>query len=371
MTTPHTVPGRVSIVIPAYNCAATVAATVESCLAQTHPDVEIIVVNDGSTDATAQVLAGFGASIRVLDKRNGGVAASRNVGTRAATGEFILWMDHDDLMQPERAALQVAVLRADAALRLASSDFSAFSNPSADFEASHIASYYSAVHRLGGIDRLYTDSHWFDHAGKPWRVRSGDIYEHLISGNFVHPPTVMVRREAFDRVGYFDESLTYNSEYDLIFRIARTGRVAYVDAALLRYRRSETQLSHGTAGGRIPLETVRVLERVRREDPETYARRRALFRHRLAVQYTDAADLIGPSDRLRALRLLAKGLGCELLPLPAMHALARIVTPRFMVVAAKRVWRAVAAAAPVVLPIPWADDLPAAAELQSLLSLLG
>lgn len=362
------VPGRVSIVIPAYNCATTVAATIESCLAQTYRDVEIFVVNDGSNDRTAEVLRTFGQKITIIDKSNGGVAASRNVGTVTASGEFVVWMDHDDLMAPDRVRLQVKVLTSDPSIELVSSDFSAFTTVEADFEHSHIASYYSAVRRLGGLDRIYSQARVIEEGTVPgdqaFTVRSGQIYESLLSGNFVHPPTVMVRRSVFDRAGYFDETLTYNSEYDLVVRIARVGCVAYIDAPLLRYRRSETQLSHCPAGGKIPLETVRVLEKVRRDDPAMYASHSSLFRHRFAEQFIDAADLIGPSDRLRAFRLLIRGLRYKLLFSAALHALGRIVVPRFAVKALKRMWRNVALAFPLSFTFVEEESLFSAIEMK-------
>lgn len=250
-STPN-IPGLVSIIVPAYNSASTVAATIESCLAQTYKEIEIIVVNDGSKDKTSDVLRSFGQKIIVIDKNNGGVAASRNVGTHAARGEFVAWMDHDDLMVPDRVQLQLDVLRFDTSVGLVSSDFSAFTSVEVDFESSHIASYYSALHRLGGLAKIYSQTRVMCESRKlgdpALTVHSGWIYEPLISGNFVHPPTVMLRRSICAQVGDFDESLKYNSEYELIVRIARIARAAFIEAPLLRYRRSETQLSHG--GGR-------------------------------------------------------------------------------------------------------------------------
>lgn len=342
------VAGKVSIIIPAYNCAHTVDATIESCLAQTYGNIEIIVVNDGSTDNTAAVLQTFGRKIVVINKKNGGVAASRNAGVRATDGEFVMWMDHDDLMAPERVRLQVEVLLSDQSIGLVSSDFSAFITADSDFESSHIASYYSAVARLGGLEKIYSQSRVFAAAVRtgdpPILVREGWIYDSLLSGNFVHPPTVVVRRCLLDQVGECDETLRYNSEYDLIVRISRVARAAYIETPLLRYRRSETQLSHGGAGGKIALETARVLEKIRLEDPALYNRHPALFRHRLATQFINAADMIGPSDRVHAFRLLLRGVRHKLLVGAALRAFVRIIAPRAVVKAIKRVWRGLATA---------------------------
>jgi hypothetical protein len=133
--------------------------------------------------------------------------------------------------------------------------------------------------------------------------------------------------------------LKYNSDYDLILRVARIGSFAIVDAPLLRYRRSATQMSHAAAGGRIPIETARILEKIQTEDPDVYARHQSLFRLRMAESLIDAAHSIGPDDRSRALRLLIRGVRLRPIVGDALYAFARIIVPRFVVVGVKQVWR--------------------------------
>ena len=106
---------RVSVVIPAYNAANFIRDTVDSALAQTHRDLEVIVVNDGSTDDTLNRLQPYGSRIRVLDLANGGVARARNTGVKEATGSWIAFLDADDLWRPEKIERQLA--NSDAPLR--------------------------------------------------------------------------------------------------------------------------------------------------------------------------------------------------------------------------------------------------------------
>ena len=103
-------PVTVSVVIPAYNAEACLAATLESVLAQTRPADEIIVIDDGSRDHTAEVARSFGDRIRYIPQTNGGIAAARNAGVREAKSEWIAFLDHDDLMLPDKLEKQVAVL---------------------------------------------------------------------------------------------------------------------------------------------------------------------------------------------------------------------------------------------------------------------
>jgi glycosyltransferase involved in cell wall biosynthesis len=353
------VPGRVSIVIPAYNCADTIASTVESCLAQNYEALEIVVVNDGSTDRTGEVLAAFGARIVLVDQRNGGLAAARNSGQRAASGEYVAWMDADDLMMPERIRLQARVLASQPKIGLVSSDFSAFVTPETDIEESHIVTYYDAVSRLGGIGNLYTSVLGEVETGSgSVVVRSGHVYEPLVWGNFVHPPTVMARRTLLELAGQSDETLRYSSDYDLIVRMARTSQFAYLDAPLLRYRRSDGQMSKVHAGERMQLEGVRILEKLRDDDPGTYARLNPVIRRRLAESHIRAADEIGAADRVRALGHLFRGLRWKLLAGPAAMALGRIVTTPALVQSAKHMLRTVGfrwviVACTIMLPDGW------------------
>jgi len=103
----------ISVIIPVYNGANYLREAVESALAQTHPDVEVIVVNDGSNDggATHDVALSFRSRIRYIEKANGGVASALNAGIREMRGDFFSWLSHDDVFYPEKLARQVAHLR--------------------------------------------------------------------------------------------------------------------------------------------------------------------------------------------------------------------------------------------------------------------
>lgn len=338
-TLPPMVPGRVSVALPAWNSEATVASAVESCLAQTWPDVEVVVVDDGSTDDTARVLASFGDRIRLVRQANGGVGAARSAAVAASTGEFVAWMDNDDIMDPDRLRIGVAVLRALPDVQLVCSDFSAFRSPDIEIEASHAATYYSAIPRLGGIAAIFPERFEFPvtEGAAPVTVRVGDVYDMLVEGNFIHPPTVLVRRAALERAGPFDPSLRIASEYDVTVRVARQGRVAYVERPLLRYRRSDSQLSsYTTAAGRIDVETIAVLERLRRDDPGLYERLRDTFRRRFALAHVRAAAGIGTRDRRRAFGLLLASLRYGPAPARFAKAFAKIVVPPSWVAAVKR-----------------------------------
>lgn len=325
-------PPTVTIAIAAYNCAATIAATLDSCLDQSCPDVEVLVVDDGSTDTTPEVLARYGSRIRVVRKPNGGLASARNAGMQAALGRYVAWMDADDLCQPDRLLLQAAVLDAYPEVVLVSTDFSAFRRPEQDEDPLHLTTYYSAPGRLGGLASIYPHADEIEvggaRSGRRFAVRKGRVYDQLLEGNFVHPPTVMFRRSALASAGECDTSLRYSSDYEFFLKLARLGAFALLEAPLLRYRLSESQMSKAAVGGTMQLETIAIMDALRAADPALYQRHRALFDRRYARSYVSAAEAIGASDRPRSISLLWRGLRHRPAAGDAIRALARIALPQ-------------------------------------------
>lgn len=317
----------VSIAIPAYNSEATIVEAVESCLGQSYRDCEVIVVDDGSTDATWERVSRL-PGVKVIRKANGGLASARNTAMREAQGEYVAWMDADDVMHPERIALQVSVLREHPRAVLASTDFSAFRDGEPDFDPSHIGSYYRAVRMARSVDALYDrDAAPVVLHGAPRRVLLGRAYERLVRGNFIHPPTVLVRRGAWDRAGAFDESLRYGCDYDNLLRVARQGDFAYIDAPLLRYRRSPTQLSHAASHGRVHLDTVAILDKLRRDDPQLARREARMFRERYARAFVESSEMSIGAGRARAAALLARSLPFGPSPRDVSRVAAKIILP--------------------------------------------
>jgi glycosyltransferase involved in cell wall biosynthesis len=331
----------VSVVIPVFNGAATIAEAIESCLGQNYPKIEIVVVDDGSTDATAEVLRRFGSAIRVVSQANKGLAAARNAGMREARGEFIAWLDADDIAFQERCAVQVQVLRGFEGVALVSSDFSSFLHNGPELEPSHIGNYYSAAagDRLRKIYSVATTLHGED--GRKWEVLMGNVYPHIVFGSFVHPPTVMLRRQSLRQSGWCDESLRF-PDFDFLLASARQGKFAYIDAPLLRYRYHDDQTSGPKHGPAIHLETVHITEKLRRCDPEFYRANRRKLEERMANCTLLAARQLAPIEKLRALRLMTRSLRHKVIPLDLLRVLFRILVPAFVLPPAKALARKLA-----------------------------
>ncbi len=301
----------VSVAIPVYNGQDTVAHAVRSVLAQTHSNLEIIVVDDGSTDATWDVLQSFGSSIRAIRQPNRGIAVARNTGVEAAQGEFIALMDHDDLCEPERIAAQVKFLGEQPQLVLCGSDFSAFSS-AGPVASSYGATYYSRCSAAaGGVAARYASRGQLDISDcLPTAPTDavivptyfGHIYEEIALGNFVHPPTVLFRRSVLDVVGLFDPAIRSNGDWNWLVKVARVGAVGFIDRPLLRYRLSSTQIS---SSDRALTDALQVAHLICARDPGLSERAPARFRERFGNLYASAANARVETSRVEALRLLA------------------------------------------------------------------
>lgn len=198
-------PPAVSVVIPAYNAAWCVGKAIDSVLAQTFTDFELLVVDDGSTDDTASALARFGKAIRVIRQHNGGLSCARNAGIRASRGEFVAFLDADDWWLPDKLARQVTLMRAQ---------------PTVGF--------VSTAARVENLEGQLLNV-WACTACKgPFLPclfgANGDVAG---SGS-----AVMVRRLLFDQVGGFDESLRSLEDVDMWMRLAAVAGYACIDEPL-------------------------------------------------------------------------------------------------------------------------------------------
>jgi glycosyltransferase involved in cell wall biosynthesis len=193
----------VSVIIPAFNRAWCLAEAVDSVLAQGFGDFELIVVDDGSTDGTAALLAGYGDAIRVLRRENRGVSAARNAGIAAARGDLIAFLDSDDLWRSGKLRRQVA------------------------FFAAHPEALICQT------EELWVRNGRRVNPGKRHRKRAGMIFEPSLDLCLVSPSAVMVRRELFERVGFFDERLPACEDYDLWLRVSCRFPVHLIETPLI------------------------------------------------------------------------------------------------------------------------------------------
>ena len=209
----------VSVIIPTYNRANLVDKAIKSVLSQTYQDFEIIVIDDGSTDNTEEIIRGFkDKRVKYIKKykKNRGISATRNIGIKVARGKYIASLDSDDEWLPDKLDKQIKILQ-------------------------------DGPPELGVV---YSNSCYIDESGKNMnklpkpKKLEGYIYEDLLGGNYVGTPsTVLIRKECFQQVGLFDDLLNAQADWDMWIRIAKYYRFALIKTPLVRYRLHSNQLS--------------------------------------------------------------------------------------------------------------------------------
>lgn len=217
----------VSVVIPCYNAERYIVATIESVLAQDQPEIEIIVVDDGSSDRSVELVRAAFPQVRVAQQANQGVAAARNNGIRLATGEWIAFVDADDIWLPGKLAAQFEQLAANSGCRMNYCAWQVW--PSAEPRPTH--AYLAELAQRAD-----------DPVG--WRGASGWVYPELLLDCVVWTSTVLAHRSLFKEVGVFDSSLRLGEDYDLWLRASRVTPILRVARPYALYRIHPASITH-------------------------------------------------------------------------------------------------------------------------------
>jgi len=214
-------------------------------LDQTHDDVEAIIVDDGSSDGTHDLIRNnFRADrrVRYIHQENQGVAAARNTALRFAGGDFIAFLDSDDVWKPWKLELQLACMRLLPHIGMIWSDMEALRPDGAVASRHYLRQMYAGNYRWFTNEELFSERHSAPAiAGVPGIAKAmlyaGDIFSQMVMGNLVHTSTVLLSRERFERVGGFDEALRQSGEdYDFHLRTCREGPVGFVDIETISYQ---------------------------------------------------------------------------------------------------------------------------------------
>lgn len=236
----------VSVVIPTYNRAHTLADAVDSALRQTHANVEVVIADDGSTDETPDLVDSRwrGESrVRYHRQENAGVSSARNLAIRHARGDHVAFLDSDDSWLPWKLELQLACLRAFPQAGMCWTDMEAYGPDGQLLAGRYLRRMYSAWSKFTAANIFSQSRPLADIAPGPaeadgaW-VYAGDIYGPMLTGSLVHTSTTLLTRERLRRVGGFDESLKVSGEdYDFHLRTCREGAVVFADLPTVRYQR--------------------------------------------------------------------------------------------------------------------------------------
>lgn len=222
--------GLVSVIMPAYNAVATIRQSIESVLAQSYPHIELIVVDDGSTDHTAELIKAYAPRVIYLHQANSGsCAAPRNTGLRECRGEFVAFLDSDDLWAPEHIAGQVDLLARHPEVGLVFSDYRNF-DASGPGEKSHFSNCAHLSALLAGQREIVLDDPLFM----------------LAEANFGIASSFLMRAELLNEVPGFDQELKACEDFHFYYRVARFTKVAVInEVGLLRRFHAENMSRDG------------------------------------------------------------------------------------------------------------------------------
>lgn len=204
---------KVSIIIPTYQRSQTIIPALESVFAQTISDYEVIVADDGSSDDTREVLAPYAERITYDYAENRGQSAARNRGAKLARGEYLAFLDSDDLWYPRKLELQVPLLEQQPNVGWVYCDMDYFGNTPADYRP---RTFSKIPPQRGSI-----------------------LKSLLITGCPMHTPTLLVRKSLFESLHGYNESMRVFEDHDLYYRLAANAPADYVDQVLVHCRRED------------------------------------------------------------------------------------------------------------------------------------
>ena len=211
---------KVSVIMPAYNNERYLSQAIESVLHQTCIDYELLIIDDGSTDRTGDIAKGYRAKhpgrVRYLLQENKGPGAARNAGLREAKGEYIAFLDADDMWEEKKLEKQMAVFEASPETGLVYSDF-----------------YYIDKDNTMAVRGSF----------RRYQLPRGDVALEFFSHYFIFTSTVLMRETYIGKVGFFREDINVGEDYDYFLRVAALCRVEGVEEKLLAKRSREDSLS--------------------------------------------------------------------------------------------------------------------------------
>ncbi len=202
----------VSVVIPTYNRSRIVESAIRSALSQTFKDYEVIVVDDGSTDGTVEYLESLHLPIKIISKKNGGVASARNAGIKEAQGDYIAFLDSDDSWLPDKLKAQVEYL---------------YANPDTPLV------YTDEYIEVNGETLQNTR---FQRADVGDDIKNNFLLAGFVQRTPIHTSAVMVSKKVLDEVGYFNETLKIHEDSELWNRISKKYKFGYIDMPLAIFR---------------------------------------------------------------------------------------------------------------------------------------
>jgi glycosyltransferase involved in cell wall biosynthesis len=320
----------VSVIVPTYNRAYCLPLALDSALRQTHSNLEVIVIDDGSSDDTRDLIErrySRDPRVRYVYQENAGVTKARNHGLSLAQGDYVALLDSDDYWQPWKIELQVACLEAHPELGMVWTEMEAIDPDGAVISPAYLRTMYSAYDWFAEDD-LFTQEQPLrevvagseSQAGKELleavapalsalpgegKLYAGDIYSQMIMGNLVHTSTVLIRRDRFDLVRRFNEEFRYAGEdYDFHLRTCKAGPVGFINLPAIRYQvgRADQLTRKGRLDNEVAVNCLKTIMPEIEGNRERIRLPQRMIEERLAEVYTWVGDTwfeLGESAKAR------------------------------------------------------------------------
>jgi glycosyltransferase involved in cell wall biosynthesis len=272
----------VSVIIPTYNRSKTIARAVNSVLAQTWKEIEVIVVDDGSTDQTKDVLSQYGDKIRVIRQQNGGPSAARNTGINASKGDIISFLDSDDEWLPSKTERQVRLFQGPQSVKVVGCVCNARMLYSTGAKTSF---------QIAGLHPKHAEGVW----ANPAQI--------LVDRFLLFNQVASIRRAAFEKVGCFRQDMRLMEDYDMALRLSLAGPWAYVaDPLVIWHEDAGSGLSRNVSQHEISRVALTILDDLSHSAHLRGRLQGGRLRHRrwLLKSKMDALVLASQSDGIRA-----------------------------------------------------------------------
>lgn len=206
----------ISVIIPVFNGSQFISQTIDSVFKQTYTNIEIIIVDDGSTDNSVSLVKSLSKDIKIVEQNNKGAAAARNSGVDESKGEFIAFLDSDDIWHPQKLEIQIDALRG-------------------------CEWCYTDTLFLGGINDGISDSFFT-------KKYEGFILDKIVTGNFIGTSTVLLSRNLFNLAGGFNSSLRSIEDWEFWCRVSSFSEIRYIPQSLVKYRVHPSSVSRSARG---------------------------------------------------------------------------------------------------------------------------
>ena len=279
----------ISVVIPTYNCAKYVASALQSVLNQSYSNIEVIVVDDGSTDETIDVIKPFMKDIVYIHQENTGLPGARNRGIKEASGEYVAFLDADDLWRKNKLEIQAQVLNSCPSIFIVFSDFSVFSEDGYKEESYFRKGFPFFYEYNFTLDEIFKNATKIlsNTSSLEIQVHYGHIERYLFCGNFILPSSALIRKCAIDNLGGFDESYKIAEETEFFLRLCTSYDAGYVDLSLVDYLiKRAGKLTSSTNTERLIRNAISIQESYLSKHPRIYQENRSFFDKAIAKSYT-------------------------------------------------------------------------------------